>query len=189
MQPFASVVVIVVALSTAFAQTSTPHSLTGELAALHLQTALLFPSQGVDEFPVWSPDSRYLAANVQGKWFKLEISTVQLQEAKWHGKPIGVVKTNQKFAQATDAEIAEWLKAAKEQRSVVSSSGITVELSQHELSTSLVLSRGKDRKTLWKTDLENCGGLQLSPDGRYVAFICETNGVFAMDVDAAFAIK
>ena len=178
--------VMVLALSTALAQPSTPRSLTSELATLHAKTALLFPSQAVDEFPVWSPDSRYLAANVQGKWFKLEISTVQLEEAKWHGKSIGIVK-NQKFAQATDAEIAEWMKGAREQQSVVSKSGITVEFSQRELSTSLVLSRGKNRKTLWKTGLENCGGLQLSPDGLYVAFICETNGVFAMDVNAAFA--
>ena len=179
--------VILLTLSIAFAQTSTPLPLTSELAALHVQTALLFPSQAVDDFPVWSPDSRYLAANVQGKWFKLEISAVQLQEAKWHGKPIGTVKNDQKFTQATDAEVAEWVKRAKVQRSVVSKSGITVELPQRELSTSLVLSRGKNRKILWKTDLESCGGLQLSPDGRYVAFICETNGVFAMDVDAAFA--
>jgi len=180
------VALMVVAVSTALAQPSTPHSLRSELATQHVQTALLFPSQAVDESPVWSPDSRYLAANIQGKWFKLEIPTVLLEEAKWHGKRIGIVK-NEKLTQATDAEVAAWMKGVKEQQSVVSESGITVALSQRELSTSLVLSRGKNRKTLWRTELENCGGLQLSPDGRYVAFVCETNGVFAMDIEAAFA--
>lgn len=179
--------VILAAVTVGSSQTSTLPSLARELSVLHVHTALLFPSQAIDEIPVWSPDSRYLVANVQGKWFKLDISDVQLNEAHWHGKRIGIVKNDQKFSQAADAEIAKWMKGSKEKESVVSKSGITVELSQHELSTSLVLVKGKNRKTLWKTDLESCGGLQLSPDGRNVAFICETNGVFAMDIDAAFA--
>ena len=54
-----------------------------EMARLRVHTALLIPSEAVDEFPMWSPDSRYLAANIQGKWFKLDTFKVRLQEAAW----------------------------------------------------------------------------------------------------------
>lgn len=30
--------------------------------------------------------------------------------------------------------------------------------------------------------MENCGGLSLSPDETYLAYICETNGILVMDL-------
>jgi len=185
MRPFL-IFVIFVAVITAPAQVSKPGTLTDELKNLHVHTALLFPSQAIDDLPLWSSDAKYLAVNIQCKWHKLDTSLVLLQEARWHGKSIATLKDGA-FSDATESEIAEWSKGAKEKRTVESKSGIKAELPQHEMSTSLVLSKGRNRKSIWKTDLESCYGLRLSPDGHTVAFLCETNGVFAMDVDAAFA--
>ena len=33
--------------------------------------------------------------------------------------------------------------------------------------------------------MENCGELSFSPNGEYVAYICETNGVLEMDLKQA----
>ncbi|HZS96987.1 MAG TPA: hypothetical protein VFA40_09405 [Terriglobales bacterium] len=67
------------------------NGLASEMARLRIHTALLIPSQAVDESPVWSPDSRYLGANIQGQWFKLDTSKVRLQEATWHRQKIGAI--------------------------------------------------------------------------------------------------
>src|SRR5579872_3661743 len=80
--------------------------LESEMARLQVHTALMVPSQAVDEFPVWSPDSRFLAVNVQGKWFKLDTSSVQLHEAKWHGQRIGTVDSKSKLEPLTNEEAA-----------------------------------------------------------------------------------
>jgi hypothetical protein len=171
---------------TAYCLTRSP--LAAEMAKLNVHTALLFPSQAADEWPLWSADSQYLAANIEGKWLKLDMRTVHLKEAKWHEQRIAVID-QPTFTDVESAQVVEWQKGAREQDSVVSKSGIRVELPQRELSRSLVLSKGKVRKTLWRTALENCGALSLSPDGRYVAFLCEMNGVFVTDIDAAFSSK
>jgi hypothetical protein len=63
---------IFVLVTLALAQIGT--GLRSEMQSLDVHTALLIPSQAVDESPVWSPDSRYLGANIQGKWFKLDTS-------------------------------------------------------------------------------------------------------------------
>jgi hypothetical protein len=68
----------------------------------------------------------------------------------------------------------------------VTKSGIKVQLSQSGISTSFVLSKGRRRRTLWASDMENCYAPVFSPNERYVAFICELNGVFVTDVESVF---
>ena len=66
----------------AFAQADSP--LAAKMTKLSVHTVLLVPSQAVDEFPVWSPDSRFLAVNIEGKWFKLDTAKVELRgEMAW----------------------------------------------------------------------------------------------------------
>lgn len=111
----------------AFAQAG--NGLGSEMARLHIHTALLIPSQAVDEFPVWSPDSRFLAANVEGKWFKLDTSKVQLQEATWHGQRIGAVGSKPKLQSLTSQEAAEWAKQVQHGGSnVTGESGVRAEM-------------------------------------------------------------
>ncbi len=62
--------------------------------------------------------------------------------------------------------------------------GTSVELHQEGMSTAFVITRtGAEPETLWTSGFENCHSLTLSPDERYVAFICEMNGVFAYRLD------
>jgi len=52
-----------------------------------------------------------------------------------------------------------------------------------------VLANGKGKKVLWHSDIEACGGLAQSFDGRFVAYICETNGIFVTALFRAFNRK
>jgi hypothetical protein len=171
-------------LTVAFAQAGSP--LGNEMTRLHVHTVLLVPSQAVDEFPVWSPDSRLLAVNIEGKWFKLDTAKVELREANWHGQRIGAVGTKLTLEPVTDEKVAEWSKQVRHGESnVTGKSGVRAEMQHHELSSSLVVSQGGHSSVIWKSEMENCGALSLSPSGSYLAYICETNGVFVMDIERA----
>jgi hypothetical protein len=59
---------------------------------LGVHTILLLESQAVDEMPLWSPDSRFVAVDVEGKWYKLDTGAITaLGAANWHGQEIGAV--------------------------------------------------------------------------------------------------
>lgn len=168
----------------AFAQAGSP--LGTEMTRLNVHTVLLVPSQVVDEFPVWSPDSRFLAVNIEGKWFKLDTTKVELREANWHGQRIGTVVTEPTLEPMTDEKAAEWRKQVRHGDSnVTGKSGVRAEMQHHELSSSLVVSQGRNSSVIWKSEMENCGALSLSPSGSYLAYICETNGVLVMEIERA----
>lgn len=164
-------------------------SLGAAMRKLGVHTILLLESQAVDEMPLWSPDSRFVAVNVEGKWYKLDTWAIpSLGSAKWHGEKIGTVRDELR-SNATAAQISKWEgKSQNNPREVVSKSGIKVQLTQRQedFSTSFVISKGRESKTLWASGLENCYSPVFSPNEKYVAFICELNGVFVTDVEAAF---
>jgi hypothetical protein len=63
-------------------------------------------------------------------------------------------------------------------RKVVMPDGTQVELRQDVLSTELVITKsGGKPAVIWRSGLENCHGLSVSPEGHLVAYVCETNGV------------
>ena len=69
-------------------------------------------------------------------------------------------------------------------------SGKSIQLRQKGTSTLLEIVEPSGKgKRLWKSDLEVCSHLSLSPDGRYVAFICELNGLMVSDVQRLVARK
>jgi len=153
-----------------------------------VHTALIVHSQAVDDFPVWSPDSRYVAANIQGKWFKRDLSDVHLREATWHGDPLGALESNKGMESITRKRALEWGKAARHGSTYVTGkSGIRAEFQNDELSTFLTLSKGTERAIVFKSDIESCGELTFSPDEEYLAYICETNGVLVTDVAEAMS--
>lgn len=47
-----------------------PDQLGTAMRKLGVDTVLLLDSAGVDESPLWSPDSRCVAMDVEGKWFQ-----------------------------------------------------------------------------------------------------------------------
>ncbi|HVM93913.1 MAG TPA: hypothetical protein VMT67_13915 [Terriglobales bacterium] len=160
--------------------------LESEMARIAVHTALLVPSQSVDEFPVWSADSRFLGVNIEGRWVKLDTRSAHLRQAKWHEQPIGAIAGKPELEPMSGEEAAEWGRRGQHGDSEVKGEGgFRAEIQRRELSSSLVLSRGERTTVIWKSDMENCGALSLSPNGSYLAYICELNGVFVMNVGRA----
>jgi len=156
-----------------------------ELKRLNVDTALVVVSQDIDEFPVWSPHGDFIAVQINGQWNKVELGMLALQEAKWRGSArLGVPSTPTQVP-APAGEIQLWKRTSKwRPRRMVTRSGLTIELRETDLGTSLRLARrGKKPEVIWTTDLENCHSLALSPDERYVAFLCELNGLAVMKLD------
>jgi hypothetical protein len=163
-----------------------PHLQT-EMQRLQIDTAMLLPSQAIDERLIWSPDSRFLAVNIRGTWHKLNIEEVSLQPANWHGKRIGAITGEPPIFPVGDDEMKSWAKPSKRvSLRLQIGTDILAEMKREGLSTSLVLTRKGNKPTvLWKSDLESCEGLAASPNNQYLAYICETNGVFVTDLAAA----
>ncbi len=150
------------------------------LQRLDVSSALVVSSQAVDEHPVWSPDGRFLAVSVDEEWSKLDLGPISLIKGTWHdGDGIGVVDPPASLAPIPESEVRAWRKSARYgARSVTTKTGTIVELEQAGLGTVFRMTRkGREPVVLWKTSLENCHGLALSPDETLVAFVCELNGV------------
>jgi Tol biopolymer transport system component len=150
------------------------------MAKIGVRDAIVIHSESVDEEPVWSPDGRYLAANVDGKWIRIEIDALALEEATWRGgRPVGLVRSKANGSSIEESTVRDWERHARfGPRVVTTRSGTTIELREEDLATRFVItSKGSQPETLWTSSMENCHSLALSPDDRYVAFICELNGV------------
>jgi hypothetical protein len=157
-----------------------PTGFRSALTRLGLSSALVISSQAVDEQPLWSPDGDQLAVSVEGKWSKLDLGSVSLQKGTWHGdEAIGVASPAPRLSNITAAEVGDWQKSAKfDPRRITTKNGMTVELEQVGLGTVFrTTKKGQKPAVFWKTSLENCHSLTLSPDETLVAYICELNGV------------
>lgn len=163
-------------------------SLDNELSRLDTRTALILPSQTVDEFPVWSPDGSRLAANVAGTWYAVRLDSLALGGATWRDSLVlGVLRSESGGSVGEAPEASDWQEAANfAPRSIRTERGTSIELRQEGMSTSFVIAQpNSEPETLWTSGSENCHSLTLSPDERYIAFICEMNGVFAYQLDQA----
>jgi hypothetical protein len=174
---------MIVAVVSAVVSGQDLRSLSNELKRINTDSALVVPSQAVDEYPLWSPEGKFLAANVEGKWYKIDLAHLSLQEGTWRGgKKIGVITSKASASQASKEEIENWQKSSTLfPRKVTTTTGTVVELKESGLGVSLIVTRkGRRSITLWTTDMENCHSLVLSPDQSFVAFISETSGVVVL---------
>jgi hypothetical protein len=159
-------------------------SLQAEMERLGVRSALVFASQTIDEHPVWSPKGDALAVNVDGRWVELKLAPVTLEAATWRGsQPIGIVKPPISPSSVSEGHVRDWERSAKfDPRKVILRDGKTVELRQEDLSTSLIVTPlGGATQIVWKSGLESCYGLAVSPDQRLVAYVCELNGVIVTE--------
>jgi len=155
-------------------------SLASQMLRLGVHDAVVIASGGVDEHPIWSPDGKYVAANVDEKWVRVEVDRLRLEKAEWRGgHSVGLVRSHTAEQPVDEAAVRAWQREARsDPRKVKTHSGTTVELRQNDLGTQFVVTRkGAKPEVRWTTELENCHGLALSPDDRYVAFVCEQDGV------------
>jgi hypothetical protein len=72
------------------------NGLGGGMDKLKTNTVLIVKSQAIDEYPLWSPNSDFVACNIQGKWFKFDLTQIDLEKASWYGYPIALAKTEAK---------------------------------------------------------------------------------------------
>lgn len=165
------------------AETTSP--LLTQYDKLRVHTALLAPSSGVDEMPLWSPDSKVLAVNVEGKWYQIDTENVLLDRADWHKKHIGRIGSRHAISPLDTANIERWQKATlSNSTAIVDRAGNKFEFVRKDLRTRFVVTaKGRKPVLLWTSYAENCGELSLSPDGHWIAFICEQNGVLVTSVD------
>src|SRR5690606_23738368 len=120
--------------------------------------------------------------NIMGKWYKFRLTNIELAEAMWRGQVIGVLITEDAYSEMTDTEQMEFERVSKfNPREVTTKKGAKIELKQIGMSVSLIVTeKGETSKTLWTSSGENCHSLVLSPDEKYLAYLCETNGLLVM---------
>ncbi|NBX53420.1 MAG: hypothetical protein EBT63_07230 [Proteobacteria bacterium] len=155
-----------------------------EMERLGVDNVLIFQSQEIDEYPLWSMDSNFIAVNIMGRWRKFNLKKVSLIEAEWHQKKIGFSKSSKGiFLDFSDLERENFL-ISHIQEDFVNQKGEKIQLIQKGFSTSLILTElDGQKKVLWKSEIESCHSLNLSPNKKYVAYICELNGLFIMKID------
>jgi hypothetical protein len=149
-----------------------------EMARLNVREALIVASEAVDYAPVWSPKGDFLAANVEGRWSKVDLSRIRLEPGRWHDQPIGVMSSKSSVSDVSEKEVKAWSRRGRPSQRVRAKNGTVVELRAEGLGTSLTVTRkGGLPERLWTSGLETCHSLVLSPGEQFVAFIAELNGV------------
>ena len=153
-----------------------------EMNRLNIDTVLVVSSNAIDEYPLWSPDSNYIAANIMGKWYKFVLKDVNLVEAKWHNISIGAL-SRQDAKPLLENEYKIFNQISKNSGRTIIQGDVKVQLDLKDFATSLIITKGKQKSyTVWKSGLENCHSLVLSPNKNYVAYLCELNGLFIMRI-------
>ena len=113
-----------------------------QLAAISTDTALVYPSQAIDEYPLWSPDGGFLAVNDTGEWKKIALAEVQLAGATWRaGQVLGVIQNRSAVTNATPQEVARWQRTNRMNPRQATIGRIVVQLREAEVSTALVITR------------------------------------------------
>lgn len=168
----------------AFAQDNNKiKNLESELNRLNTPTVLIVPSMHVTDYAIWSPDLKYLGYSIRDKWYKVRLTDIKLAEGKWHNIQIGVLRSENTDTILTEEERKGYVKVAKiGRKEITTKDSIKIELKEMgDLSTGLIITeKGKESKIIWKSGGENCYALSLSPDEKYIAYVCELNGVFVM---------
>lgn len=165
------------------AQASRP--LVAELKRFDVNTVLLREG-AFDDYPLWSPDGRYVCANENGNWWvKVDLENVSLYPSTWLNRTIAgnSVETTDNLSEEERSQFTTTTKY--DSRRIQTSRNDVIELVMNSnFSVTLLVNRMK----VWSTNGDNCHSLSLSPDERYVAFISETNGLMLMDFANAYRI-
>ena len=167
-----------------YAQSETV-GLISQLQELGLRFALLVEAGHIEDMPVWSPDGRLLAVHMERKWSALNTETVILRMGTWQDRQtIAVAHPPAELKEISGVQIGAWRKAANSDlHRLTTKTGVTIELAPEGLGTSFRVTRkGSEPDVLWKTGLESCHSLSLSPDETMAAFICEKNGLLVFAV-------
>jgi len=152
------------------------------MTKFNVSTTLIVRSEAIDEYPLWSQDSRFVAANIMGNWHKFDLKNIKLSEAEWKQQKTGIVVNKDTMSDLTNQELEQfYLHSKNGGRKVITQTGEKIELSLSDFSSSLIITQNNSQPTiLWRSGIENCHSLSLSPNEKYVAYLCELSGLFVM---------
>lgn len=153
---------------------------------LKVETVLVANVEGIDEYPLWSPKSDFVACYIFGDWHKFNLNEMKLTTGDWHNQTIGIMNNAKAVSIIKDSsELKPFLAVSPfNEREVTTKKGTKIELRyNNDFTVSLVVTKARETMVLWTSDGENCHSLTLSPDGKFVAYLCELNGLMVMKVD------
>lgn len=154
------------------------------LKAIDCDTLVVVQSDAIRDSLYWSPDSKSLGVKVDGKWVGINLDTLMVKGYKWRdgqnvAKPIG----KPAYVPLTDEVRNEWKVAIQEESMQVrTKSGTLVELRNPEPGwvVLLVTTKAGGTREVWRTRKEDCTGLVVSPDEKWVAYIAGVHGAVVM---------
>lgn len=153
---------------------------------LKVETVLVANVEGIDEYPLWSPKSDFVACYIFGDWHQFNLNEMKLTTGDWHNQVIGIMNNPKAVSIIKDSsELKPFLAASPfNEREVTTKRGTKIELRQNnDFTVSLIITKDRVPTVLWTSEGENCHSPTLSPDGKFVAFICELNGLMVMKID------
>lgn len=153
---------------------------------LKVETVLVANVEGIDEYPLWSPKSDFVACYIFGDWHKFNLNEMTLATGDWHDQMIGIMNNAKAVSVIKDSsELKRFLAVSPfNEREVTTKRGTKIELRYNsDFTVSFVITKDRIPMVLWTSEGENCHSLTLSPDGKFVAFICELNGLMIMKVN------
>jgi len=173
-------------IAAATAATTPSPSLASEMKRLSVRSALIVASPSVDEPPlVWPPDGRHVAFRSDGRWHWVALAPVTLVAATGMGsEPIGRAEPKPATPSVSESVVKEWERqGAFGNQKATGRDGTTAELKMTESGTALVVTRpNSPPETVWSSKIESCHSPSLSPDQRWVAYICEQEGLIVTEL-------
>lgn len=176
---------LILIITTISFTSCTKKTLSNQMAKLNVNTTLIVAHHAMNEFPLWSPESDFVASKIDGNWFKFSLKNIKLNEAVWVNQKIGVLtnKNGKAVFPLSEKEKSQFVRRVMHNgRGAITRHGTGFELSLEELSSSLIITKNGTRQAVWKSDFDNCHSLSLSPNEEYIAYICELSGLFVMKV-------
>jgi len=135
----------------------------------------------------WSPDSKSVGVKVRGEWVGINLDSLMLKRFKWRdNRNVATAVGTPNYTPLTKKVRDEWAAAVEEESTLVrTAAGTTVEFiplgGAEGKGVILVVARADDNsQEIWRTRTKGCKGLMLSPNQRWVTFICRINGAVVM---------
>jgi hypothetical protein len=155
-----------------------------EMTRLGADITVLVPYGAIGEYPIWSPNSDYVGINVIGEWKKVGLTETYLVGADWGKKLVASYNFNGVMEPMTMEEVEEFKTASPwDPHKVTAADGTIYEITPPTPGTTFTISKPGQKPIVVWTQGGVYHQLTLSPDGRYLAFLSETNGlmIFATD--------
>jgi hypothetical protein len=145
-----------------------------DFITLNINTAILVPSQAIDEYPHWSIDSKMVAVNIMGEWHSINLDEVNLKEILWQGVKIGININPNSLKKLTEDDF---------KKNYVNNPPSDMVFSKETNKSIKIEKKGFESKIIINKDVKFFSGFEvyhslvLSPDMLYVLYIAELNGL------------